>query len=128
MGRSSPLLFLTILVFFVKALLPYGYMPSFSSDGKMEIVICTLQGQKTISVDKSDALNPESHHQDEHYSNSAMTCPYSIVSMPEYLADHNNVIVSIHYQNIAFAVLHYVDVISSFNSLYLSRGPPTHIL
>ena len=66
-----------LLAFVLKAIVPAGFMPGESSDGKIEIVICSGEGAVTELVDLKDSPFPQNG--DQKQTSSHDTCPYAPV-------------------------------------------------
>lgn len=75
---------LFVVCFALRALIPAGFMPDFSAikDGKISVVICTAQGNKTITV----TLDGKPGHSP---SNAHDVCPFAAApaagSVPEVI-------------------------------------------
>lgn len=77
---------LLLIAFFVRALVPAGYMSEFSSisDAGLKIVICTGVGAKTIVLDENGKLvpTPDNGHHDQPCAFSGLTA----VALPALLS------------------------------------------
>ena len=56
--------------------MPTGFMPSFDSSGKIALVICTLEGEKTVYIDKDQT--PTAQH--ENHDEASSLCSFSLMS------------------------------------------------
>lgn len=79
---------LMLLALLVRSVVPVGFMPAQSHDGKVEIVICTGSGLSTMlmDVDKVPAMTSAGHAHGDHHSDdkggdpaSHHSCPYASV-------------------------------------------------
>ena len=110
----------------MKALLPAGFMPHFTADGQASIVICTLQGQETITLDQGNIPAPAKSS--DQNSNTSF-CPYAVLGFASDLIQPIE-----PSENIAYQYLSYLETRSTYaisvhvTSFYLSRAPPTFIL
>lgn len=74
----SPFLWLLVTVFFIRALVPAGFMPDVS--GRHLLTICSGTGTATILVDQNNQPLSEStsHHPDQ--AGLVDFCPFSLLS------------------------------------------------
>jgi hypothetical protein len=84
MIRGHFVLATILCLFLMQALIPSGYMPSFDKDGKIAIVICSLEGDETIYVDADQVpFSGEKNHPPSDHSQS--TCPYAVLTTSSIL-------------------------------------------
>ena len=127
LSRHVFLAFVTCL-FFIKALIPAGYMPSFDRYGKIAVVICSLEGDKTVFVDADQALfSAEENHQPvEHFQN---TCPYAVLAFAKIFVPPARIV----FGTSAISDIDFQTRVASIwfdpsATPYHSRAPPVFIL
>ncbi len=78
---------LLLMAFFVRALVPAGYMPAFSatSDSGLRIIICTAAGAKTLLLNENGkpVPTPDSRHHDQQcvFSGLAAVAPPALMPL-----------------------------------------------
>lgn len=75
---------LLTLALLAQAVVPAGFMPGQSDDGRFELVICTAAGPKVMTVpaahfDPEAARSAPDEHPDEHHMDGEPSCPYGPV-------------------------------------------------
>lgn len=77
-------LYLCVLLFALRSLIPFGYMPNMQSlaKGKIEITICSPTGPQSTVISVPVPVN----HQQEHANDGMLDCPFSIVNAQGMLA------------------------------------------
>ncbi len=121
----TPFLWFLVTIFFIRALLPTGFMPDIS--GQHMLAICSGDGLKTIIVDGNNQPLPSSPDQSPNRSN-LNHCPFapfsaafllnpysgdSLVDAPVIISKEMIIIVA---ENIRH---------TSLNNHHQSRAPPT---
>jgi hypothetical protein len=74
--RVSPYIALVLAaVMLLRGLIPVGFMPDVTAlqHGKIDLVVCTGFGSKTVQVDL-DSLNPHTNHSAVHHAHTI--CPF----------------------------------------------------
>ena len=110
-----------LAAFWCQSLIPAGYMPSFSKDGQTSIVICSIEGQKTVSVSADNLPIPTD---EQHDVQGGETCPYSISVYKDILHALDRVASSIKGYKFSYhALINHFDFIKLI-SVYNARAPP----
>jgi hypothetical protein len=95
---------LALLAVMVRGFIPLGYMPQMKAGGTFEMIVCSLDGPKTVTVDVSFDPDVNTNHVEQQVtdhclfamSGSATTfysdvahAPISVLSGATYLWPHN---------------------------------------
>ena len=94
-------------------------MPSFGEEGKGKIVLCSIEGFKTVSIDHSDL--PSSKKDSQH---TFSPCSYALLSHKDIIYTTNGVTHDLYH--VAFhygAFKGHIDA-QSVSFAYHARGPP----
>lgn len=98
--RTRILMFwLALLAVLVRGFIPLGYMPHAKTDGTVEMIVCSLEGPKTVTVDVSFDPTADTTHTEQvadyclfamsgaatTFYNEAANVPISILSGATYL-------------------------------------------
>lgn len=109
---------LLLLVLLARSLVPVGYMPVFSADGKVQIAICTGHGPATVSVD-ADKTPLGTPHNGSHD-----VCPFAPV-LSRALAHMDIPALPVFVYGEGKLVLQTVAALSAVTPKpWLSQGPP----
>ena len=129
MGRvfSTYTMFIFILsALTIQALIPAGYMPSFNSDGMVEIQICTINGMQTVRMDADKAPLPaEPAHDNQETHN---ICPYiTTASAPVAVSSPDVSVIDYIYIDHIYTQINFLHT-QLTEPPYQSRAPPIFIL
>jgi len=114
---------LMLLALMLQALIPAGFMPSFSAAGKVAVVICSGLGGKNVLVDapgKQQTPAPQDH-------DDQSTCPYvattapGILTLPAFIIPPAAQLVS------DFTEVKDQIVLSLYDASHAPRGPPEYV-
>ena len=127
MVKQQLCLFLLLGLFILQAALPAGYMPSWGKDGKMSIVICTIDGYETVEVDADQAPFPAPVAEDDDHPSSS-PCPYSVLAFADRVPAPFLGAQSVAFENINYHISGHTDYAETRFFTYYSRGPPSFVL
>lgn len=120
---SSGIIFLMIVVFAFKSIIPAGFMPIVNKDGYTQIVICSGMGEKTITIPNDK--NPNSNHD----SDVNKICAYQVFASAKILINPN--ILNIPIPVFTTANHTHDESQNPKQYIYLSytpRGPPSFLI
>ncbi len=103
-----------------------GYMPSFNKDGKISIVICSIEGYKSIDVLSSQTPNDETTEHQTNISND--TCPFSLHSHIDTFANITPFFDDIVTERVSFQNIYAYITYSKKVTADGQRAPPVFIL
>ena len=119
---------LVLLSLSVQGLIPTGYMPVQTENGKVEMVICTSTGTEVMMVDaihdpfavkKSNNAGGHSEKMASHL------CPYALAAAPALASAQPPVVVAPEYTEELPQQLSARFIQNSIFKSWLSQGPPT---
>ncbi len=115
------LILLTYFAFFVRGVVPAGFMPAQGMNGQIEIVICTLQGPATIKIDNDDPAFP---HDQNDKTPAHGFCPYAPVLAQDISAPAAPLPLPLLAATAHLAGDDHVPLALSGNKPWFSQGPP----
>ena len=118
----TPFLWLLVTIFFIRALLPTGFMPDVS--GQHLLAICSGNGMQTIAVDKDNQPVPD---QPTHQTNSDH-CPFAPLSAALLNNDNGNenlVAAPLIVSKDMIMIVAQTILPTSLDGHHQSRAPPT---
>ncbi len=101
----------------LNAFIPTGFMPSFSSVGKVAIVICSGIGEKTVYID-ADTTKTDTH------GTNKQPCPYFLAHHPVKIDILSVSTIHLVYTSTGFITLTANNPISVHDDIHVPRGPP----
>ena len=118
-------LFLILTTFWMQSLIAPGYMPSFHN-GRISIIVCSIEGIKNINILKSDVL-PDTNNGD-HQTIDNDACPFSLITNLNIKNISTNDFLGILREPIRFHDYYAYITFAKRVTAHGQRAPPTFIL
>ena len=117
----SAINYLLLLFLLARSFVPVGYMHTFGSDGKVQIVICTGHGPATVSVDSNQSPHGTPH------SSSHDVCPFAHI-LSDAVAHVDMPVLPIFVHGEDKPALQTVATLPTITSKpWFSQGPPVFV-
>ena len=110
----------------MQSLIAPGYMPSFDNNGRISIIVCSIEGIKNIDILKSDVL-PDTNNGD-HQTIDNDTCLFSLITNLNTANASTNDFIEILQEPIRFHDYYAYITFAKRVTAHGQRAPPTFIL
>lgn len=114
---------LAFLAILIQSMVPSGFMPSFSSAGKIAVVICSGLGEKTVLMDAPE--NQQSPAPANHDNQNA--CPYLAATAPGVLTPPAFILPPVITLFSDFTEVKDLRFVSLYDPSHAPRGPPEYV-